>query len=122
MTTLITYNNGHISKEWYINEDKLQYFELFKDIENELDLKKERIKLANITDNNFAIIYKLIFCNNNTELIQNIEKYDYITLIAIYNITDFLIIKKLQNIIGDEIAKRLNNMNIIELQNIIDIF
>jgi hypothetical protein len=122
MTILITYDNNHnISKEWYINKEKLEYFGLYKDFENEIDFENEHIKLSNITDDNFAIIYKLLFFNNR-EVIENIEKYDNSTILAIYKITDCLIMKNLQNIIGDILATRLNKMNITELQNIIELF
>lgn len=123
MATLIIYDKKYITqKEWHITMDKFKYFELYKDFENEIDFENEPIKLSNITNDNFSIIYELISCENSQEVIENIDKYNNVTLIALYKITDYLIIKKLQVIIGDIIASRLNKMNIIELRKFIKLF
>lgn len=113
MTILITFDGNGGTKKWFIDTDKLGIFNNI--LENNIDIINEVIQLKNINHNDFSIIYNLLheeYIDDN-----NIEKYDIITLYNLYKITDYLIITDLQEIIGKNIAYRLNKMSIEDLKN-----
>lgn len=118
MTTLITFDNDGTSKKWIVNNDKLKYFGIFNNLEGDINFMNEFIKIKNVNHDDFSIVYNLLQGKND-----NIEKLDIITLYKIFKITDYLNIKDLQEIIGKNIANKLNHMNIEDLKiNIYNLF
>jgi hypothetical protein len=111
MATLITFDNNGKSKKWFINPYKLKQIGILNNLEGDINFMNEFIKIKNINNDDFSIVYNLLQGNNN------INSYDINTLFNIYKITDYLIIKDLQEIIGEKIAYKLNKMNFEELKN-----
>jgi hypothetical protein len=111
MATLITFDNNGKSQNWFINPCKLKQIGIFNNLEGDINFMNEFIKIKNINNDDFSIVYNLLQGNNN------INSYDINTLFNIYKITDYLIIKDLQEIIGEKIAYKLNKMNFEELKN-----
>lgn len=119
MITIVTYKDSQPSKEWHLPLCFVQkHMKAFEHIDE--TCIDSRIFLQNITDDILRYILMFLHLQDRQQISRFLYNMDRELLYKLFNACDYLQVETLQELIGELIAKDMNNKDMDALKEACD--